>query len=595
MLVQYGLTISWAMINFPRSYVGSGSPFHPQVILAVLLGGLLSIPNVALILLRPGRPVTRWSISISQMLFSCLLIGISGGRIETHFHIFGSLAFIALYRDWRMLVPAVAIVVTDHIARGIYFPKTIYGVGSGTEWRFIEHSAWIAFEAVVLAAACVKGSREIREIASQQAALEETRVDIEKQVQDRTKELQASEERKSAILANAMDAIITIDRKGIITEFNPAAEQMFQYSSEEALEKDFIQLLIPQDGNEKNGAELQEILNIGRGQVINKRLELLAQRKGEIPFPIELSITPAFIHQEMMFTAYVRDLGERKRLEAELSHSQKIQTVGQLATGMAHEINTPNQYIGDNLRFLQESFEGISEAVQGMRTAGKLSESGELRDETLVESVERHYQAADLDFVIEEVPRAIEHALEGVDRVAKIVSAMKTFSHPGQVTQTTVNLNKVIESTVEVARNEWKYVATIDLQLDQALPSFQGYPGELGQVFLNMIINSIHAIQEKFGKELAGRMVIKTEVQGDHVVVSIADNGAGIPQSARQHIFEAFFTTKEVGIGSGQGLAISRSVIQDRHRGKISFVSIEGKGTTFVIKLPFQSKQQEAA
>ncbi len=591
MLIQYGLAISWALINYPRSYVGSGSSLHPQVWIAIILGGVISIPNVALITFWHSKYQSRWSISICQAIMSCLLISISGGRSETHFHIFGSLAFIALYRDYRLLYPAVGIILGDHIVRGIYFPASLYGVTSGAEWRFVEHGAWLLLETAILTAACLKGIREIREIASQQVELEDARGAIERQVEERTAELQASKARTAAILENALDAIVTFTRDGEIVEFNPAAEQMFGCKKDDVLGTQWLDLILPLEQRPAYGEVLVQFLTTGKCEAGNARVEFTAHRRNLQPFPAELYITPVKVKGQQLLTAYARDLGEKKRLEAELSHSQKIQTVGQLATGIAHEINTPNQYIGDNLYFLKESFDGVNRAVGAMSEyIERLPASGDSRAR-----LEEILREADLDFVKAEIPRAIEQALEGVERVATIVSAMKTFSHPGQLSQTHVNINKIAESTVEVTRNEWKYVASIDLQLDPELPAFLGYPSELGQVFLNMIINAVHAIQEKFGSEPGGKVIIKTQLAEDHIIVSIADNGAGIPAAAKAHIFEAFYTTKEVGIGTGQGLAISKSVIEERHGGHISVVSLEGKGTTFVIKLPISSAGREAA
>lgn len=594
MLIQYGLAVSWALINFPRSYVGSGSSLHPWVWVTVIGGGLLSIPNVALTLLRTNRQKARWSIAISQMLMSCLLIGISGGRLETHFHIFGSLAFIALYRNWKLLIPSVLLVIGDHIVRGFFFPQSLYGVSSGAQWRFVEHAAWILFEAAVLVAACIKGTNELREIANQQAALEETQKQVESQVEDRTTQLKMSEERKSAILASAVDGIVIMDSEGKITECNPAAAEMFGIDAAEVRGQSFATVCLPEDYRARHLNHLRDYFRKGDAKGLVDRVELVAARGDSTPFPIEMSISPSTIDNDTVFTAYLRDISDRKKLEAELTHSQKIQTVGQLATGVAHEINTPNQYIADNLLFLRDNLEGVTESIAITKALVDELEAAGIASAN-AERARKHIDAADLDFVMEEMPRAIDQALEGVGRVAKIVSSMKTFSHPGQVSQTSVNVNQIIESTVEVARNEWKYTATIDMQLDPALPNLPGYPSELGQVFLNMIINAVHAMQEKFGGGAKGQLIIKTEVVGTEVVITIADNGAGIPQTARAHIFEAFFTTKDVGIGTGQGLAISRSVIVERHGGSIDFVSLEGKGTTFVIKLPIRGSIKEAA
>jgi signal transduction histidine kinase len=190
--------------------------------------------------------------------------------------------------------------------------------------------------------------------------------------------------------------------------------------------------------------------------------------------------------------------------------------------------------------------------------------------------------------VMSEVPKAIDQTLEGVERVARIVRAMKEFSHPGSAEKTAINLNQAIESTITVARNEWKYVADLVLELEPSLPPVFCLPGEFNQVVLNLVINASHAIAERVGdgSKGKGKITVGTRRDGDWVEVRVQDTGAGIPRAIQNRMFEPFFTTKPVGKGTGQGLAIARSVIVDKHGGTIHFESEEGVGTTFVLRLP---------
>jgi len=267
-------------------------------------------------------------------------------------------------------------------------------------------------------------------------------------------------------------------------------------------------------------------------------------------------------------------LEERDRLEDNLRQAQKLEAIGQLAAGIAHEINTPTQYVGDNLRFLKESFGELDSML------GQLVDVGGDRASEIID-------ATDFEYLKEEIPRALNQSLEGVDRVAKIVRAMKEFSHPARE-KTATDLNRAIQSTITVASNEWKYVAEIEMDLDSDLPAVHCSPAEFNQVVLNIVVNAAHAISDVVGDGGKGKGTIRvrTRADGDFAIIDISDSGSGMPPHVQQRIFEPFFTTKEVGKGTGQGLAIAHNVIVDKHGGTIKVASSPGAGTTFTIRLP---------
>ncbi len=276
---------------------------------------------------------------------------------------------------------------------------------------------------------------------------------------------------------------------------------------------------------------------------------------------------------------------ELKQAQAELMHAQKLTAIGQLAAGVAHEINTPIQYVTDNTTFLQRSFATLLEVVD---LARPMIETGaEPSPETLVE-LRARLKRARLPYLEKQVPRAIEQSLEGLSRVATIVRAMKVFSHDSRGEKAEVNLRESIESTVTIARNEWKYVADVELLIDDDFPPVVCLRDELNQVILNLVINAAHAIADVVGDgtEVRGLITISAEADGEWVELRIRDTGAGIPEAIRARVFDPFFTTKAVGKGTGQGLAIAYSVVVEKHQGSISFESEVGRGTTFVIRLP---------
>ncbi len=281
-------------------------------------------------------------------------------------------------------------------------------------------------------------------------------------------------------------------------------------------------------------------------------------------------------------------LAELRATQQSLLQAQKLESVGALAAGIAHEINTPIQYVGDNVRFLRDAF---SDLVEVQQAAGALAAA---QCDGLVEAADAYraaLEAADVEFLVEEVPPAVEQTLEGVQRVASIVRALKDFAHPGSDELTPTDLNRARENTTTVARNEWKYVAELDLDLDPELPLVPALAGPLNQAFLIIIVNAAQAIAEVIGEtadtpETLGRILVRTTADEECAEIRISDTGGGIPESVRDRIFDPFFTTKEVGTGSGQGLPIARKVVVEQHQGSLEFEVEPGIGTTFVIRLP---------
>ena len=276
---------------------------------------------------------------------------------------------------------------------------------------------------------------------------------------------------------------------------------------------------------------------------------------------------------------------ERQRMEIQLHQAQKLESVGQLAAGIAHEINTPVQFVSDNTNFLRDAFGDLDHLLSGYRALfDGLDEPFDR--EALAGRLRAIEDAADLDYLREEIPGAIDQSMSGLQRISKIVLAMKEFSHPGNNEKTPVDLNRAIQSSIEVSRNEWKYQARLTTDFDPNLPLVPVLPGEFNQVILNLIINASHAIQAAYGDDSKGEIGISTRLLDEHVEVRVSDNGTGIPAEIRQRVFDPFFTTKEVGKGTGQGLAIAYSAIVDKHQGSIELESTPGVGTTFIIRLP---------
>ena len=322
------------------------------------------------------------------------------------------------------------------------------------------------------------------------------------------------------------------------------------------------------------------------GKTGNSDLEL-AFASGADDF-IEKPFRPAELHARL-------EAGQRlMEAQVQLLEGQKLESIGKLAAGIAHEINTPAQYVGDNMEFLEQSFGELVDLLKKYRALQAAAEAGDISPE-LVSEVSEAAGAADIEFLEEEIPRALLQSREGIGRVTEIVGAMKDFSHPGSAEKQPIDLNRAIESTVTVARNEWKYVAELETDFDADLPPVPCLAGELNQVVLNIVVNAAQALAEAQpeGSGEKGRIRIRTGLEGDDWAgIEISDNGPGMPEEIRRKIFDPFFTTKEVGKGTGQGLAIARSVVVDKHNGAIEVESEPGQGAIFRIRLPLRPQQQ---
>ncbi len=281
---------------------------------------------------------------------------------------------------------------------------------------------------------------------------------------------------------------------------------------------------------------------------------------------------------------------EKTRLEKELVQAQRLESLGTLASGIAHEINTPIQYVGDNIRFIGQSLRDLLKVLQLGRKALRLPiDPGFVSEQA--ENMARLEEKLDLGFILEELPQALDQSAQGVKQVATIVKAIKEFSHPGQEHKVEFDINSIIETTLIVSRNQWKYVAEVETDLDPSLPSIKCLPGEIGQALLNLVVNAAQAIETAAPEK--GLIRVTSRQEDGSIIVEVQDNGCGIPDSLRDRIYDPFFTTKDIGKGTGQGLSIVFSAVVKKHGGAIDCVSHEGEGTTFILSLPIEEAGEQ--
>ena len=415
---------------------------------------------------------------------------------------------------------------------------------------------------------------------------------------DVTRRADAEDQHRSLAIAlqAAGEGIYGLDPAGNITFINQAAAEMLGWSTRELQGRSEHEIFHHSRVNEAPypAQDCPILFTLKAGAKQTGAADHF-WRKDKSPFPVEYVSVP--IWEGAAVTGAVvtfRDLTRQRGLESQLIHAHKLESIGQLAAGVAHEINTPMQYIGDNLHFLKQAFAdvlgllGTYDQVLAQATSTGLPDAGP-------EALAQARQDADLEYLLTAVPTALEGASGGVTAVSSIVRALKSFSHPGGKDKQLADINAALENTVAIARNEWKYVAEVRTELAADLPRVACFLGELNQVFLNVIVNAAQAIAEdkERGESQKGEIFVQTRCADDCVEIRIKDSGPGIPEAIRHRIFDPFFTTKDVGKGSGQGLSVARSIVTKKHGGAIEVESASRDGTTFLIRLPITTSEKE--
>ncbi|WP_051309308.1 ATP-binding protein [Desulfogranum japonicum] len=404
--------------------------------------------------------------------------------------------------------------------------------------------------------------------------------ELEEIIKQRTGKLQA-------ILDNLSAGLVLIDKNLTILEINRKMREWFPGITLSDTTKCYRELIKSERPQKCDECPVELALKTGKTQ------EMACRRvtaEGVKDFRIVSTPILDSNGQPYAAIALYDDMTERMLLERELRQAQNLESVGQLAAGIAHEINTPIQYISDNINFLKDAITDITMVLDAYEQSWAEFSKTEKIPEEIINKLEQVKEDADLELLWEEIPNTIQDSLHGVNQVTKIVRAIKDFSHPGEEERSSADLNEILESTITVCRNEWKYHAKMEKEFSPDLPAILCFPGDLGRVFLNIIVNAAHAIEKAAGNQQGGlgKIIVRTQKTAFGVQVQISDTGSGIPEHIRDKVFDPFFTTKERGKGTGQGLAIAYRVIVDKHLGKIRFDSEEGVGTTFTIDLPME-------
>lgn len=408
---------------------------------------------------------------------------------------------------------------------------------------------------------------------------------VEHRLRKAEKSVAESVLRERDIVEHLPDGLITIDQQGLITRANPMAYSMFEYT-EGKLPGLSIEQIIPSISNKR----LLEDSQSTHTEILNKINSYEGIKSSGKYFPIEASFSTIKLseYQPNIFNCTIRDITSRVQLEQQLRHAHKLESIGQLASGIAHEINTPTQYVSDNTSFLNSGFQGCLDVIAATQTLIQ-EDASRITNEQL-NDIKELIENNDIAFYQDELPLAIEQSLEGLGRITKIIGAMKSFSHSNSGKLSDIDIAEAIESTATVSRGEWKYIAELSTDFEHNLPRIPCYRDELNQVVLNCIINASHAIKDKYGEHAGqkGHIAIKVRKIGSKVVISITDDGSGMSDEVKRRIFDPFFTTKGVGKGTGQGLSMAYNVMVEMHKGHIQVDSVDGEGTTFELHLPLE-------
>lgn len=420
----------------------------------------------------------------------------------------------------------------------------------------------------------------------------------------------AGKERHRSMIERSLAGVYWSTPTGRIVDCNEAFARIFGYPSRDAL------LNGPASALYADIAGRQRfIADLARERTLRDYESWLARRDGTPLCVIEnatlldepdgsqviegtlIDITARKLTEDHLRASEMRlraEIAERERMEVALHLKQRLESVGQLAAGIAHEINTPVQFVNDSVQFIRDSMLEFHTLIDAYRRM-QIAVLADAPAKSIARETMEIEESIDLEYLLQNGPEALDRAVDGLQRIATIVRSMKEFAHPDQVEMSYVDLNRAVKTTLEVARNEYRYIADLTTELSE-LPPVKCHAGEINQVVLNLVVNAAHAIADLQGPSgERGRIDVATRQDGDDILLEVRDTGCGIPDAIRNRIFDPFFTTKEVGRGTGQGLAISRSIVVEKHGGSLQMESSVGQGTTFVVRLPLNGPRAAAA
>ena len=403
---------------------------------------------------------------------------------------------------------------------------------------------------------------------------------------ERTRHLNEVMQESDLLISSIGSILVWLNENGKVRRWNKASEALFGICGSVAKGQKFSELPIEWEDTTK----IHQLIEVESNRVDAEFIDANGDRRA-----VGMSSYYVSDNGTRKGTLILgADLTKHRSLESQLLQAQKLEAIGQLAAGVAHEINTPMQYIGDNIEYLDKKISQLEPVINGLDQLFEASEDQDTLNEALANLNLATSNLSGSKF-LGNLTEAISDSRGGVQHVSKIIRAMKEFAHPGHDEKVPVDINHALQSTITVSTSEWKYIADVETQFDEASPCVPGLPVELNQVFLNLLVNAAHAIGDTIQESPDDKGVIKisTVLSNDSLRVTIKDSGVGIPENLKARIFDPFFTTKEVGKGTGQGLSIAHSVIVQKHAGRLWCESAVGVGTTFFVELPLENESKK--
>ena len=554
-------------------------PGDSRILVTFIAGGMLCVPAGLFTLAAPQSHWVRHWIAVTQMSWSTLFMWLLEGKPEAQFHVFTSLAFLAFYRDWTVLFTSTVAAIAWPMVRVALLPDS-YIINEAVWGRILDQAVWVLAENLMLVIVIAQSLKSVMTFATNAAELQLTNERIGIAVSERTRELERSREQYRLIAETTRAIPFELDlAHGRFTYVGPQAEKMLGFAESQWRQAGFLDRLLPR---EREYAARQVFDDCMPGT-----FETLCSVMTADDRVIELrwTVSCELVDDMRFLRGLMIDVTEARRLVREMAQGQKLESVGRIAAGVAHEINTSVQFISDSVRFVRHALKDVPHAIADYRALAAGVLSGKDVGDAARKATDTD-EAADVDYFLKNAPEALDRALDGIGRVGSIVKSMTEFAHPDARTKSDLDLNRAIKSTLNMARNEYKNVAEVVTDFAE-LPAIHCHAGDFNQVVLNLVLNAAQAICDRVaGTTAKGTITVRTRAIGDYVEISVSDTGAGIPESVRGRIFEPFVTTKEVGRGTGQGLALSRGIVVEKFKGSLHFETETGKGTTFFIRLP---------
>jgi signal transduction histidine kinase len=522
--------------------------------------------------------VRHW-VGLTQMTWSVLFMWLLEGRSEAQFHVFTSLAFLAFYRDWTVMFTSTLAAIAWPVVRIALLPDS-YVINDAVWGRLLDQAVWVIAETLMLLIVIAQSMKSVMTFATNAAELQLHNERIGIAVSERTRELERSREHYRMIAETTRAIPFELDlAHGRFTYIGPQGESMLGFPESKWKENGFLDRLLPR---EREYAARQAFDDCMPGSFETLCSVITADDR---VIELRWTVSCELVDDMRFLRGLMIDVTEARRLVREMAQGQKLESVGRIAAGVAHEINTSVQFISDSVRFVRHALKDVPHALADYRALA----AGVLSGKDVVDAARKALdtdEAADVDYFLKNAPEALDRALDGIGRVGSIVKSMTEFAHPDTRTKSDIDLNRAIKSTLNMARNEYKNVAEVVTDFAE-LPAIHCHVGDFNQVVLNLLLNAAHAISDVVeGTGTKGRITVRTRAIGEYVEVSVSDTGPGIPDAVRGRIFEPFVTTKEVGRGTGQGLALSRGIVVEKFKGSLHFETETGKGTTFFIRLP---------